>query len=381
MSREERFELIREIEKARDSRVISYVCGDRHPIGSRISQDAVRPLYEHLRASRAAGVKNIDLLLYSIGGLIDVPWRIVSKIRESCERFTVLIPYKAHSAATMIALGADKIIMGANGELGPIDPITQRVAPGEAGRGVIREEIPVEDVLSYITFLRDRVGLSAQGPLANSLDNLTKNVPPHQVGGIYRAHMHIRLVARKMLILRKPPLEKKRVKAIVDALVEKMYFHGHGIGRTEAKDLGVQVEIPPDDVEENMWRLFCLYEDIVGLTRAFDPETAIPEGETEYNEPNWTVATIESEHKTHVFRGELRLRRVYQMPPQLNIAFNLNFGLPPTLDPHQVQPVLQQIAQQLDSQVRDAVTRQLRQLVPVRLEAKLVGCSWQELTN
>ena len=326
-------------------------------------------------------MKNIDLLLYSIGGFIDVPWRIVSKIRESCKRFNVLIPYKAHSAATMIALGADNIIMGANGELGPIDPITERVAPGEAGRGIVREEIPVEDLLSYVTFLRDQVGLSDQGPLASSLDNLTKNVPPHRVGGIFRAHMHIRLVARKMLTLKKPPLEEERVNAIIDALVEKMYFHGHGIGRTEAKDLGIQVEIPPDGIEENMWKLFCLYEDAVGLTRTLDPEAAIPEGETEYREPNWTVATIESEDKTHVFRGELRLRRVYQMPPQVNIAFNLNFGLPPTLDPQRVQPVLRQIAQQLDSQVRDAVTRQVKQLVPVRLEAKLVGGSWQELTN
>jgi len=49
--------------------------------------------------------KKIDLFLYSRGGDVSVPWRIVTMIREFCDEFCVLIPYKAHSAATMIALG------------------------------------------------------------------------------------------------------------------------------------------------------------------------------------------------------------------------------------------------------------------------------------
>jgi hypothetical protein len=31
-------------------------------------------------------------------------------IREFCDEFNVLIPYKAHSAATLLSLGADTII-------------------------------------------------------------------------------------------------------------------------------------------------------------------------------------------------------------------------------------------------------------------------------
>lgn len=35
--------------------------------------------------------------------------------------FSVLTPYRAHSAATVISLGADEIIMTEKSELGPID--------------------------------------------------------------------------------------------------------------------------------------------------------------------------------------------------------------------------------------------------------------------
>ena len=45
-------------------------------------------------------------------------------IREYCDTFSVLVPYKARSAATMIALGADEIVMSDLSELSPIDPAT-----------------------------------------------------------------------------------------------------------------------------------------------------------------------------------------------------------------------------------------------------------------
>ena len=51
------------------------------------------------------------------------PWRIISLFREFAQEVNVLVPYGAYSAATLICLGADEILMGRKGELGPIDPI------------------------------------------------------------------------------------------------------------------------------------------------------------------------------------------------------------------------------------------------------------------
>ena len=113
--------LISELEKARKSKVIVYCTGDRQPLGAaRIAEDAVRPLYDHLiNLDFESETKTIEMYVYSRGGDVSVPWRIASMVREFCDEFNFLIPYKAHSAATLLSLGADNIIMGRKAELGP----------------------------------------------------------------------------------------------------------------------------------------------------------------------------------------------------------------------------------------------------------------------
>jgi len=158
-------ELISELEKERESKVIVYFTGDRQPFGSRIAEDAVRPLYEHLlRLDFNEKKKVIDLFLYSRGGDVSVPWRITSMIREFCEEFNVLVPYKAQSAATLLSLGADNIIMGKKAELGPIDPTLVKATIGEGA--LPQQEISVEDVNSFLSFVKERANINDQSALA-----------------------------------------------------------------------------------------------------------------------------------------------------------------------------------------------------------------------
>jgi ClpP class serine protease len=77
-------------------------------------------MYDHIRDLPKSS--RIDLFLYSRGGAIEVPWRMITMLREHCNHLSVLIPYRALSAATLIALGCDEIVMGGKAELGPIDP-------------------------------------------------------------------------------------------------------------------------------------------------------------------------------------------------------------------------------------------------------------------
>jgi len=101
--------LIQQIKALRNSRVITYLTSDRQgPVNARIAGDVIPVISRQLR--KIGKTPNIDLFLYSTGGDTMVPWRLVSMIREYCDKFSVLIPYKAHSAATMISLGADEIL-------------------------------------------------------------------------------------------------------------------------------------------------------------------------------------------------------------------------------------------------------------------------------
>ncbi|MCD6233193.1 hypothetical protein J7J81_02320, partial [bacterium] len=118
--------LIQQIEANRGSKVITYLTSDRKgPVNARIAMDIIPVISQQLH--QIGKTEEIDLFLYSTGGDTMVPWRLVSMIREYCNKFSVLVPYKAHSAATMIALGADEIVMTDLSELSPIDPSTANV--------------------------------------------------------------------------------------------------------------------------------------------------------------------------------------------------------------------------------------------------------------
>ncbi|MER8976651.1 ATP-dependent Clp protease proteolytic subunit [Mesorhizobium sp. M0800] len=67
--------------------------------------------------------KDVLLLVNSSGGRIE-PAYLISKAlkRLAKNKFVAVVPRRAKSAATLIALGADEIHMGMMSELGPIDP-------------------------------------------------------------------------------------------------------------------------------------------------------------------------------------------------------------------------------------------------------------------
>ncbi len=66
--------------------------------------------------------KNLDLLITSQGGSAEAAESIVDYLRAKFENIRVIVPVAAKSAATMIALGADEIVLGKHSQLGPIDP-------------------------------------------------------------------------------------------------------------------------------------------------------------------------------------------------------------------------------------------------------------------
>jgi len=381
-SREERIKLLNAIEKKRGSKVLVYFCADRPMAGSQVASDAVRPLYEHLLAiAPSPKIKIIDLYLYSIGGRVEAPWRIVAMLKEFCKKLGMLIPYKAYSAATLIAMGSDEIVMGRKGELSPIDPSLTMIPGGEPRPQQQPTRLGVEDVFSYLTFIKE-AGLTDQSALAQSACILAEKLNPQVLGSIQRARTHIRLIGRKLLALCDPPLEERRIETVVEALTEKMYAHGHGIGRSEAQEIGLQVKKPDDELESLIWSLYLSYENEFRLQESMEPEGYFPsDSQDEYSEDGWEVACIESTEKLHVFEGRLKMKRIRRPIPTTNISINLPLQLPPNITPQtlprEIQRVLQQLMQRAANQIRLEVMRQLAAQAPViGGEAKLIGGKW-----
>lgn len=378
-----RRDLIAAIEKERGSKVITYFLSDRRGTQAQIAEDSVRPMYDHLRA--IGPTRKIDLFLYSLGGHTDVPWRIVTMFREFASEFAVLVPYKAMSAATMIAIGADEIVMSRKGELGPIDPSLSVQRGGEGGTAV-QAQIAVEDIMSYIRFLKEKAGLSDQAALAGPMAALANKLEPWIMGQMNRAHSHIRVVARKLLTARggqQTSLDEQRMQVIVETLAERTYQHGHAIGRREAEEIGLNIRRADDRMEDLTWALFEAYEEAGKLALPIDIRTFIPAGQEEHKEPV-AMGFIESLAIAHQFSGEYCQRNKRTVPPQLAINLNLNLQLPPTVNaqqlPQAMQQAIQQMLQQLQQQAQGLVQQELMRQMPLTgIDAWTQNGSWQRL--
>lgn len=90
--------------------------------------------------------KRVDVILHSPGGRPDATERIVTILRRRFEDICFLIPHSAYSAATMLAISGNKIILHPSATLGPIDPQINGIPARSIKRGFenIKEKISKE---------------------------------------------------------------------------------------------------------------------------------------------------------------------------------------------------------------------------------------------
>ena len=163
MALEERKALIRQLEELLEARVISYVTGDRQGMETRIAPDQLHLISEHL-----TGIGTTDklaLFLYTPGGDSIVGWGLVNLLRQYCDKLIVLVTFRALSCGTLIALGADEIVMGKHGLLSPVDPSVSSPynppAPGIQQPGAVNLlSVSVEDMVGFLDLARVELGLT-----------------------------------------------------------------------------------------------------------------------------------------------------------------------------------------------------------------------------
>lgn len=110
--------LIRDIEDLTKRSLIVYF-SDCDRTTAQIDQSDDVAISELLTA--CAG-KPIDLLLETNGGMTDATEKICGLLRQAAPDLRVIVPRRAKSNGTVIALCGSTILMGQQSELGPIDP-------------------------------------------------------------------------------------------------------------------------------------------------------------------------------------------------------------------------------------------------------------------
>jgi len=318
-------DIIKQIETKRNSKVITYLTSDRPgPLNARIAGDIIPIISQQLR--KIGKVENIDLFIFSQGGDTMVPWRLVSMIREYCTKFSVLIPYKAHSSATMISLGADEIVMSDLSEISPIDPSTANVFnPVDPANPQSRIPISVEDVMAYFDLAKNKFGIKNDEDLTKIFNKFVESNPqihPLALGNINRTHNLIRMLAKRLLKSHNIPMDHDKIDKIVDDFTEKLYSHQYFIGRKEAKnDLGLQSVIFADEELSGLFSdLYEEYRTEMGLNiTSWNPEEELGNNAVQ-NKKDYKIAYIESLNASNYFQLSIDYRKqqvnITQQTPQ-----------------------------------------------------------------
>lgn len=270
MARPQRLDIMQKISSKRGSVLLSYVTGDRENVSTRIAPDVVQVIYRHLEM--IGPIEAIDLFIYTRGGDVLTPWRLVNLFREYTDHFCVLVPFRAYSAGTLLCLGADEIVMGKMGELGPIDPsVINAFNPQDPANPSARLPVSIEDVYSYMALVSQKMELQ-QEAMAQAILSLVEKIHPLALGNVHRNWMLIRSLAHKMLSLRKEKYAEEKRMAIIDHLTEKLYAHHHMITRREAaEEIGLSITYADTELNALMWALYQDIAEELKLAQPFNP--------------------------------------------------------------------------------------------------------------
>lgn len=270
--RQSRIELIKNIQQKRKSKVFVFYSHDT------LDASHAEIFFEFLQ--EIGKQERLDLFLLSPGGFADIAFNMSRWCRHYAKHFNVIIPYYAKSAATLLSLGADMLLMGPSSELGPIDP--QIRIPDEYGRIMQVSALAIKDALKVIENLTEDNHEKALKymPLIEKIDLKV-------LGQYDRAIQSAKQYASDLLLmsgLLKNKHDKEtdvndsknevpKYKNVAHLLTEGYYSHGYAIDAVKAnKELGFTLDFDKDGnpdpvVWKTVWRLHKMYDDMMKNNR------------------------------------------------------------------------------------------------------------------
>jgi len=319
LSTEQRRQLITSLEKQLNSRVLIIITGDRQGMETRIAPDLLPLVSQHL--ADMGSVEDVSVFLYTAGGDTIVGWGLVNLFRQYCSSLKVVIPFRALSCGTLIALGADKIIMGRRGLLSPVDPSVSSPfnppAPGVQQQGAVSLlPVSVEDMMGFLDLAKKEIKVTTEESKIAILKILADKVHPLALGAVFRAREQTSSLAKRLLMMHLK--DKKKIDYIVKRLTRELPTHNYLIGRVEAlNDIGLSIVEPNAEVDDLMWSLYKEYEKWLQLTTPASPDQEI--GTETRKRVRYERASVESVRDgslyQHIFVTDNDLTKVTTTPP------------------------------------------------------------------
>lgn len=200
--------------------------------------------------------EEIDLVIHSGGGDINVAYQMVELIRLHTDRLFACVPLYAKSAATLLCLGADEIFLDKLAELGPLDTqvrdpgkeeFTSALNPFKALEQL--QAFSLEALGTFVTMIRTRYGFNVDESIRHAINfvvgttgPLFSRFDPEKLGEYSRA-LAVGSEYGNRLLRRFTDWDEQKRFLVVDKLVHGYPSHDYIIDYHELEELGFHVQL------------------------------------------------------------------------------------------------------------------------------------------
>jgi hypothetical protein len=201
--------------------------------------------------------ERITLFVKSDGGSGMAALRLVHLVRQYARRLTVIAPLNCASAATMLALGADTILMGPLSYLTAVDTSLEHdLSPLDHTNQLV--PVSNDEVDRVIRLWRETV--ARRSPGVNPYQELYRYLHPLVIGALDRASSLSLMLCREILGYHMK--DARKAERISRRLNSSYPAHQYPITAREARRLGLDVQEIPSALDARLQELNLLYSEM-----------------------------------------------------------------------------------------------------------------------
>lgn len=248
--------------------------------------------------------ENCSLILTTFGGEPDAGYRVIRAIKRYYKKLILYVFGTCKSTGTLIALGADEIVMGDFAEFGPLD--IQLTKDDElsstSGLNFIQSLLSINEQLfssfekSFLTLKRKSrytITTKTAAEIATKLtvgliSPISAQIDPIKLGEVYRAMKIAEYYGKRI----------SKEDELITKLIIGYPSHGFVIDFKEAKEIFVNVR-SPNDIELTLEELlfnFVRYETEDGIVLQLVPEIINKKSEKNINKGKVVLQTETTYH-------------------------------------------------------------------------------------
>jgi Serine dehydrogenase proteinase len=214
----------------------------------------------------------VDLVINSGGGDINAAYQIITLLRLHAKKINACVPFYAKSAATLLCVGSDVIVLDELAQLGPLD--TQVYEERKGGKSDYASALnPFKTLEQIQTFALESLDVSMKMIIGRSgmdLDEcfqhatkfvevtagpLIAQLNPEKLGEYSRA-LSVGEEYGKRLLRRSTKWDEAKRNQVIERLVHGYPSHDYIIDYHELKEMGFQVESFGDNEGDAVQGLF-----------------------------------------------------------------------------------------------------------------------------